>query len=337
MSKKPIQPYVLGRGRAAQALMRSYSILKMLKPKWALLEPVQLDRHSTFDLLTANQKAVPVLFVANPHGLHADVIIKAAAAGVSNFVVEKPAVVSLDEVTLLRALLERNSQLQFAVCHGYRQTWGLQTLKKKIDQGDLGELIAVEGRYWQSSTAQRKWQPSTVQSWKNDVKLSGHYDALLDIAPHWVDALCFLTSAKHKLSKINKWMSYKNAEAAHRDTHIQLLCEFTDDLRAMASISKTVHGASNFFEIVVMGTLKTASWNFLNPDEIQIGVASKIELERRLSTEFGSGQSPFHATGWLEGYVEILKNFLAPNFEAIESKNYPSLPEHLMVMEGLLK
>lgn len=125
--------------------------------------------------------------IATPHALHSKAILEADKSGFKLIVVEKPVAVSLDQVKSLRSV-----KTPVAVLHGYRQSWGIQTLKKMIDEGSLGDIISIEGKYWQSSSAQKALQGTKSTSWKNDPSLSGEADTLVDLASHWADACRFL-------------------------------------------------------------------------------------------------------------------------------------------------
>jgi len=227
----------------------------------------------------------------------------------------------------------REVKIPTAVCHGFRQTWGIQTIKKMLLAGELGQLIALEGRYWQSSAAQKALSPSSQASWKNDNAISGDFDSYLDLGTHWVDSAIFLLGQKPQSTCA--WLSYANAEAPHRDNHIHLQMKFPDQVRAMASISKTMHGANNFLEFVVLGKRGSATWNFLKPDEIELGIGSARKTVVRMDSNYGSKQPPFHALGWLEGYIEIVYQSIL-GLDGKNTSSFPSLPDHLDVLTALL-
>ncbi|MBN8554936.1 MAG: Gfo/Idh/MocA family oxidoreductase [Deltaproteobacteria bacterium] len=270
----------------------------------------------------------PILLIANPPGLHSIYIEEAARSGFKAVVVEKPSCVRHEEISVLEKV-----KIPVAVCHIYRQMWGPQTLKAMIDSGEMGEIISIEGRYWQSSTAQRALTGEKTKSWKNDPQLSGEYDALLDVGTHWVDVATFLIGEMPRNGSV--WLSYANAEAAHRDSHVHLNLEFSKGRRVMSSISKTFHGATNHFEINVIGTLKSATWTFLDPDEIWIGQGNQKSTLTRKSTILGSCQPVFHGMGWLEGYIEIFyqlfKELSDEPFTA-----YPNLRDNLAMLKSLM-
>ena len=226
-----ITPFILGRGMAGQAFQKSLAILSLQHPDWGIQETLPLSRNQKPDITLKTPN--PILFIANPHGLHAQSILEGEKAGFKAMVVEKPACVNLKEIESLKVV-----RIPVAVCHGYHQMWGPQTLKQMLDAGEFGELISIEGHYWQSSAAQKALEPTPKpHPWKNDPALSGGSDALIDIGIHWVETAAFLMGEPG--FKGRAWLSYANAEAPHRDTHVHLNLQFSGGRRAMASVSKT--------------------------------------------------------------------------------------------------
>lgn len=295
-----------------------------LHPDWEIAPKIRIARGEPIGVRTPAD-GLAVLFIANPHGLHAQAILDGVAAQFSAIVAEKPVCVSLDEAKKLR---EVSCGTPIAVCHGYRAAWGVKTLQQLIESGELGEIFAVEGRYWQSSAAQSGGKRS--DSWKNDPKISGPFDVLGDLASHWADLLFFLNGSK--CDKAQVWESFVNSESPHRDTHVQLVMEFSHLGRTLGSVSKTVHGAGNHLEVNVLGSKGRASWTFADADRVLLAHGeSEHFIVRKKGTAVGSRQAPFHGLGWLEGYVEIIEKVLSGQ------GGYPTLPEALDVMETLLK
>ncbi|HVJ63826.1 MAG TPA: Gfo/Idh/MocA family oxidoreductase [Bdellovibrionota bacterium] len=321
--------FVLGSGRAARALTESLRILEINDPDFKVESMRTLARGASLKSVASGVEN-PILIIANPHGLHARTLLDADTEGFRFIVCEKPAAVSLAEIASLAKI-----RTPVAVCHGYRQSWGVQTLRRKIAAGEFGKLLSIEGRYWQSSAAQAALADVKKSNWKNDTALGGTSDALIDISSHWLDTACFLLndfdSPRGEIS-----LSYLNAEASHRDTHVHLNLLAKSGARLFASVSKTVHGAGNHFEVNVIGEKKSATWKFLEPDIIEEGVgATRTTIARRADEIYGSGHSPFHATGWLEGYAEILRQALRQ--ARGEAFAYPTLAEHLKVLGRLLE
>jgi predicted dehydrogenase len=332
-----IQPYILGRGAAAQAIEKSLHILRVTDPGFTLLPSRQLDRGAALPR-TREPGVARVAILAHPHALHAASILEAEQAGFDFVFAEKPVVVSLAQIAALRDV-----RVPVAVFHGYRVAWGPEALRARIAAGELGEIFAVEGRYWQSSSASLALAagntaapgnaPGTGKKWKDDPALSGPADVLLDLVPHWVDLASYLLGEAP--AAIGGRVFYANSPSPHRDTHVQLHMEFPGGARAQASVSKTVHGAGNDLEIHVLGTRGAGSWRFLDLDRLVLGTGSESRVVARTEMHRGGQQWAFHGLGWLDGYIEVLRRGLT-QLTGGSPAPYPDLASSLAVMQPLL-
>ena len=326
-----IKPYILGRGRAGAAIEQALSILNLQSPTVRIHSPIWLERSDRFKSGSSGQeKVLSLAIIANPNGLHAERLLEADAAGFDGIATEKPACVSIEQSQLLAQIKSK-----VAVFHVYRQMWGPQKLKQMVENGEFGKIITIEGRYWQSSTAERALIGKATESWKNELVLSGPSDALIDVGTHWADMAVFLMGEKPV--RASGWASYENAERPHRDTHVQLVLEFESGRRAMSSISKTLHGATNHFEINIIGTRAAATWSFLKPDEIFLGEGRNRRVLLRSDATLGTQHPPFHGAGWLEGYVEILRQLTNDMRGTSAVARYPELHESRALIEVLLR
>jgi len=321
-----IQPYLLGSGAASKAIQKSISALQVQYPAWNINSPVLLKRGTP--LASVPKEKGSVLILANPHALHTPLLVEAERAGFEWAITDKPAAVSLEQVKDLKKII-----IPVAVFHGYRQTWAVQSLKQLLNQGELGAWISIEGRYWQSSAAENIFQ-KPKSTWKDDVKLSGAFDVLLDLATHFTDLVFYLAGTPAESTQI--WKSFANSSSAHRDTFNHLSFSFSQNRRAWGSVSKTVHGTGNDLEIYVMGEKKAVSWKVSQPDELMISEGSKKSIwSKPADSKFGSEQYPFHGMGWLEGYIEIMKQyFLRMRGESYQT--YPDLESQIQVLQALL-
>ncbi len=318
---------LVGRGIAGQAILKSLAIASQMDPKLNVL-PVRIVQRGDPPAAYLSDQAENVLFIANPSGLHAQLIIE-GSDNFSAIAAEKPVCVRSEEIAPLRKV-----QIPVTVFHGYRAMWGTRTIKDMIDSGELGDVFSFESRYWQSSSAQAALSGAPEKrEWKNDLKLNGPSDSLTDLGSHVVDICLYLLAEKPVESKC--WVSYHNSGAPYRDTHVHLLLKFVGDRRAIASISKTVHGATNNFEYTVIGTKGAATWRFLQPDEVEFGQGGRTSIIRRKIPMESSGSIPFHGMGWLEGYVEITRQTLR-QVSGLDSVPVPTLAESLDVMDVLL-
>lgn len=331
---RDIQPVVVGRGMAGQAVLKSLAMLPHIDAELKVLPPVPVTRGDPLRKYAAvpasvPEGAVPLLFLVNPTGLHAQTIIEGEAAGFPSIVADKPVCVTVNEIEELRSV-----KIPVSILHGYRVAWGPQTIRKMIDAGEFGEVFAIESRYWQSSSAQMTLSGAEEKrAWKNDPALNGPFDALTDLGSHVADMILYCMQEKPE--KTSGWITHRNALAPHRDTHVHLSMSFSGSRRALASISKTTHGSTNCFEFTVIGTKAAATWRFLNPDEIEFAAGNKTVILRRETANTTTGMVPFHGLGWLEGYAVITHQAVRAA-AGLTSLPVPTLSECLNVMEVLL-
>jgi predicted dehydrogenase len=329
MKQKSIAPVIVGRGMAGQAILKSLAVVAQADPELHLLPAKFVSRGSPLRSYISDN-AQNVLFVANPSGLHARYIAEGERAQFDAIVSDKPVCVLPEEIEILEKI-----RVPVTVFHGYRAMWGTKKIKQMIEAGDLGDLLAFEARYWQSSSALAALANAPEKRpWKNDPKLNGPSDTLIDLGSHVVDICLYLMADRPAEGRC--WLSYRNSLAPHRDTHVHLWLCFENERSALASISKTVHGATNNFEYTIIGTRATATWRFLRPDEIEHGIGNRTFTIRRSEANASSGSSPFHGLGWLEGYVEITRQTLR-QVAGLASLPVPTLKESVAVMDVLLK
>ena len=324
---KTIQPYLIGSGAAARAIEKSLAILSILYPQWGISSSIHLKRDEKLSGIAKSENSV--LFLANPHALHAPRLLEAESAGFKWVMSEKPVAVDQDQVQSLKQI-----KIPVGVFHGYRQTWGIQTIKKMLDSGELGDWFSIEGRYWQSSVAEKKVSGNQSTTWKDDESLSGKYDVLLDLGTHWTDLVFYLAGQLPVSGEVH--LSRANSSANHRDTSNWIQMDFGRARRAFGSISKTTHGFGNDLEIHVFGERKALSWSFLDPDKITVGEGSTKSVLVRHEMAFGSEQWPFHGTGWLEGYVEIIKQYFR-QMRGEPYQEYPDLKGQVKVLNFLFQ
>jgi len=82
-----IYPYILGQGRSGDVIAKTLGMLAQAHPDWNISSPTMLKRGSDFSEIKSPQQSL--LCVANPHGLHAEAILKASALGIGAILCEK--------------------------------------------------------------------------------------------------------------------------------------------------------------------------------------------------------------------------------------------------------
>jgi predicted dehydrogenase len=322
------RPFILGSGLAGKAIAEALSLLSVQNAGLHFEAPTFLGRDE-LPRLKLSDPSSSLLFIANPSGLHAHAIVDGARVGFPTIFAEKPACVTEEELSSLEALPTR-----VAVLHVYREMWGPQFVRELVETGALGQVFALESRYWQPSAAHRAVTGAPTRgTWKNSPELCGACDALLDLGSHWIDMMCFVSASTPQSLKSR--LLYPLSEAPHRDTHVQFQGTLMNGASLQGSVSKVVHGSANDFEVVVMGTQGTARWNFMNPDQVLVGKGRDASLISRKGAESGTGHPPYHAMGWIEGYVALIRKVLSPS-QVPEKYPVPQLSENLKLLKFLM-
>lgn len=321
-----IHPVIIGRGMSGQTIAKSLAYIAATAADIKLLPSVFFQRDNDLGKYIIPE-AKNILFIANPSGLHSATILSGVEKGFDAIVCDKPVCVAPEELESIK-----NITIPINVLHGYRAMWGPRTIKQMIDAAELGEIFALECHYWLSSLAQQAvGEVAAKHSWKNDIKLSGPFDVFIDLGSHVFDMFLYFMNSRPQ--KSSAWLSYANGPVKHRDTHVHLNLQFSNTCHAMASLSKTLHGANNDFSIVVVGTKASVTWSFLKPNEISMGCGSKTTILQHSNQEKLIEAASFNETGRLEGYVEIILQSLRGWTTGLSANAVPTFAEAVRVME----
>jgi predicted dehydrogenase len=202
----------------------------------------------------------------------------------------------------------------------------------------LGRIVSIEGRLWQASRVAH-YSPSPVtftkREWTGDKTLAGAYGVSLGLGTHWLDAMQFL-AGDEPLALQHYAVRQLHDGSGGDDVYVRLNLQGSDGALVSGSVANMMHGARNDFEIVVMGEKASAQWTLMNPDEIMFGKGRERSILYRKDTAHGSNQPPFHGVGWLEGYIEILRQSYR-DMLGMPHTPYPTLAESNQAMDILLK
>ncbi|ADB61278.1 oxidoreductase domain protein [Haloterrigena turkmenica DSM 5511] len=130
---------------------------------------------------------VDAFYNLGPNHVHADPSIAALEAGTPVFC-EKPLAPTLEDAEkMANAAREAGDDVPAGCAFNYRFVPAIRYAKRLLEDGELGEIRHVRGRYLQDWLV----DPEAPWSWRNDEELAGS-GALGDLGAHTVDLLRFL-------------------------------------------------------------------------------------------------------------------------------------------------
>lgn len=326
-----IVPHILGSGFAGKAVQRSLLILATLEDEFKVATPKFIKRGLPLVDIVKDSNAKHILIIANPDGLHTDTLIEANNAGFDAIICEKPSSTDSGQLEKLK-----NTNIDAAILHVYRQLWGPQTIKSMIEGGELGDIVAIENKLWQASKSVFLTPDSItkpVKTWRSDINLTGKHGVSLGLGTHLLDLTLFLSGKEVKVTHSH----VNNTHGSHDgdDTYYNISLASEKGTYISCSISNMVHGTKNDLEVNIIGSQGTVSWSFLQPDELIVARGYNKKLVYRNISELGSLQPAFHGLGWIEGYIEILRQ-VCREVAGLSYQPYPSLKESNNVLELLL-
>lgn len=295
--------------------------------------------------------AVDAVHVCTPNFLHAP-IAKAALQAGKHVICEKPLATSVAEakdlVATARATGKRN-----ATSHNLRYYPMVQHMRRMREDGDLGEILVVQGTYSQDWLLY-----DTDWNWRLDRKSNGPSRTLADIGSHWCDMLEHVTGQRitsvcadlqtfHKVRKAPKGPIETFAGKMLRPEDYQevpidtedfgaVLVRLGDRTRGAFTASQVSAGCKNRLSIEIYGTKCGVAWNQERPDELWIGNRNSnnqiIIKDPSLLKEKARSYADLPG-GHSEGYDDTFKQVFRRFYRSIEDP--AAEPEYPQFLDGL--
>jgi len=213
--------------------------------------------------------SVELVSICTPTPLHAQMVVDSVNAG-KHVLVEKPLALTVkDALCVLRAVKENG--VRVCVVRNFRYVPAMQNVKNLIEEGKLGRLVSILGcahtqipLYWTSST----W-------------LYEKWGALDDFAPHLIDAICWLNTAK-----VKRVVAFGGdfLESMGCLNYLQILMQFENKTVAVASVTwltpfslfLNIHGTAGSVHVDVRFNHYLRYHDFLDPVEEFKSVSKKL-------------------------------------------------------------
>ncbi|MFA9516386.1 Gfo/Idh/MocA family protein [Halopenitus sp. H-Gu1] len=277
--------------------------------------------------------AVDVLYNLTPNAVHPEPSIAALERDVP-VMCEKPLAATLPEAERMAEAAER-SDAAAATAFNYRFIPAIQHAKGLIEEGHLGEIRQVRGRYYQDWLV----DPEAPWSWRNSEEMAGS-GALGDLGSHTVDLLRYLVGDvvgefDRVGGRLTTFVDERPVpgESGTRpvtvDDAYTAHVEFESGAVGTLEASRCADGHKNDHLIAVYGSEGAIRFSLDRLNELEVKTDGDRGFESVLVTEpedpyYDHWWPPGHVIGWEHAFVHENYEFLTaldgdveyhPNFQ----------------------
>jgi predicted dehydrogenase len=309
-----------------------------------------------------NDPSIDAVHVCTPNALHFPIAEAALRAG-KHVLCEKPLAISSGEAKKLVALAQEK-KLRNCTCHNLRYYPMVQQMRRMREDGDLGEILVVQGTYSQDWLLY-----DTDWNWRIEASANGPSRVMADIGSHWCDmaehvtgeriqSLCADLQIFHKTRKrpkhsvetfTGKMPAAEDYDSVAIDTEDfgSAIIRIGARGRGAFTASQVSAGRKNRLSIEVYGSKASVAWNQERPDELWIGnrntnnqtIVKDPSLLKPAARSFAD-----YPGGHSEGYDDTFKQVFRRFYQSIEDPGavaeYPQFSDglrQLVVLESELE
>jgi len=295
--------------------------------------------------------AIDAVHICTPNAQHFLMAKEALQAG-KHVICEKPLATSVEEGEELISLAKRQG-LGNCVCHNLRYYPMVQQMRCMREDGDLGDILVVQGTYFQDWLLY-----DTDWNWRVDPQAGGPSRCMADIGSHWFDmaehvtglrvtSLCADLQTFHRTRKrpkhsvetfSNKLLGSEDYVEAGVDTEDFGSVIFRMGARARGSVtaSQVSAGRKNRLSVEVCGTRASVAWNQERPDELWVGHRdagneivikdpSLLKAAARSYADLPGG----HSEGYDDTFKQVFRRFYASIRNPGGAVEYPQFEDGL--------
>jgi predicted dehydrogenase len=293
--------------------------------------------------------AIDAVHICTPNAQHFPMAKEALQAG-KHVICEKPLATNVEEGEELVALAERQG-LRNCVCHNLRYYPMVQQMRGMREDGDLGEILAVQGTYFQDWLLY-----DTDWNWRVDAKAGGPSRCMADIGSHWFDmaehvtglrvtSLCADLQTFHRTRKqpkhsvetfSNKVLGPEDYVETAVDTEDfgAVIFRMGERARGSMTASQVSAGRKNRLSIEICGLRASVAWNQERPDELWAGHRdtanqlfvkdpSLLKPAARSYADLPGG----HSEGYDDTFKQVFRRFYASIAAPDEARDYPQFAD----------
>jgi predicted dehydrogenase len=321
--------------QAAQRLGEGFSIPTIVA------DYRQLLRDSTID----------AVHICTPNAQHFP-MAKDALQARKHVICEKPLATSVEQAEELVSLAAQQA-VRHCVCHNLRFYPMVQQMRSLRESGELGEILVVQGTYFQDWLLY-----DTDWNWRVDSGAGGPSRVMADVGSHWFDmaehvtglrvtSLCADLQTFHHTRKkpklaletfANKLLGPGDFVETPVDSEDfgAVLFHMGSRTRGSVAASQISAGRKNRLSIEICGTKSSVAWNQERPDELWVGHRERgnqivlkdpslLDPSARLYADLPGG----HSEGYDDTFKQIFRRFYAAIGARDQAPEYPQFNDGL--------
>lgn len=307
---------------------------------------------STADLAEVLAKPeIDVVHICTPNVDHFPMSMASVEAGKATLC-EKPMCMTADEG---RKLVEAAKSRKVLNCvqHNLRYYPAVQQIRQMIANGDLGDILIVQGTYSQDWLLY-----DTDWNWRLDSAENGRLRVVGDIGSHWMDMIQHLTGLEitelcadlatfHKTRKrpkgsVETFSAKKAAAQEYENFPVDtedfgaILLHLGNRARGAFTVSQVSAGRKNKFAFEIFGTKSGVAWDQEQPDTLWIGhrnepnqvIVKDASLFYPAAAQFADLPGG-HSEGYDDSHKQVFKHFYAKISDSSKPVDYPTFEDGL--------
>jgi predicted dehydrogenase len=299
--------------------------------------------------------SIEAVHICTPNALHFSMAKEVLQAG-KHVICEKPLATTLEEAEELVSLAKQKGARN-CVCHNLRYYPMVQQMRRMREDGDLGEILAVQGTYFQDWLLY-----DTDWNWRVDAEAGGPSRCMADIGSHWFDmaehvtglrvtSLCADLQTFHSTRKRPKQAGHTFSKkklspedyvetAVDTEDYGSVIFRLGERSRGSVAASQASAGRKNRLSLEICGTRASAAWNQERPDELWVGhrdTGNQIFLKdpsllkpaARSYADLPGG----HSEGYDDTFKQVFRRFYAAIGAASSETEYPQFGDGLRQLQ----
>jgi predicted dehydrogenase len=299
--------------------------------------------------------SIEAVHICTPNALHFSMAKEALQAG-KHVICEKPLATTVEEAEELVSRAKQK-EVRNCVCHNLRYYPMVQQMRRMREDGDLGEILAVQGTYFQDWLLYE-----TDWNWRVDAAFGGPSRCMADIGSHWFDMAEHVTglrvtslcadlqtfhSTRKKPKQAGDTFSKKKLSpedyvetAVDTEDYGAVIFRMGERSRGSVAASQVFAGRKNRLSLEICGTRASAAWNQERPDELWVGhrdTGNQIFLKdpsllkpaARSYADLPGG----HSEGYDDTFKQVFRRFYAAIGEASSETDYPQFGDGLRQLQ----